>query len=280
MRAKKTLWPQIDETFKQMDTAAKELECFQVLQKQEQLAASNRVNNIWEEVKKQKELERTLQKRYGDLLEELERTRHLMDEYRAQAQKQEEIAANNHALELAESAANQSTEQSAEDSGQIAASDELGSAMPIDRSHDETAAQQMDTIQEHAQSPVAQQMDTIEQHAQSPVEHDKIPPAADGEPSAHVEGNGYERVDGQHSRQDGGADSLSETVAVENKTAQNSVDGVANDNMTTNETTQEHDDVKNQPNTTKQESGIQETVVNDGFVDGDAKEVSGSGREM
>ncbi|KAL5537949.1 hypothetical protein UlMin_043005 [Ulmus minor] len=67
LRAKKSLWPQIEETFKQMDSAAKELECFQALQKQEQLAASYRISNIWEEVQKQKELERTLQKQYGDL---------------------------------------------------------------------------------------------------------------------------------------------------------------------------------------------------------------------
>ena len=57
MRSKKSLWPQIEATFKQMDTAATELECFRVLQKQEQLAASHRINNIWSEVEKQKELE-------------------------------------------------------------------------------------------------------------------------------------------------------------------------------------------------------------------------------
>ncbi|XP_019192776.1 PREDICTED: cell division cycle 5-like protein isoform X2 [Ipomoea nil] len=93
-------WSQIEATFKQMDTAGTELECFQVLQKQEQLAASNRINNIWEEVQKQKELERTLQKRYGDLLVEKERIEHLMDEYKKQAQMQE-IEAKNRALELA-----------------------------------------------------------------------------------------------------------------------------------------------------------------------------------
>ncbi|XP_031105240.1 cell division cycle 5-like protein isoform X5 [Ipomoea triloba] len=93
------IWSQIEATFKQMDTAGTELECFKVLQKQEQLAASNRINNIWEEVQKQKDLERTLQKRYGDLLVEKERIEHLMDEYKKQAQMQE-IEAKNRALEL------------------------------------------------------------------------------------------------------------------------------------------------------------------------------------
>ncbi|KAJ8564935.1 hypothetical protein K7X08_001395 [Anisodus acutangulus] len=100
MRAGK-LWSQIESTFKQMDTAGTELECFRALQKQEQLAASHRVNNLWEEVQKQKELERTLQKRYGDLVADKEKIQHLMDEHRIQAQLQEEIAAKRRALELA-----------------------------------------------------------------------------------------------------------------------------------------------------------------------------------
>ncbi|KAK9907860.1 hypothetical protein M0R45_000047 [Rubus argutus] len=60
-RAKDVLWPKIQETFKQMDMAEKELECFQALQKQEKLAATCRINNMWEDVLKQKELEQTLQ---------------------------------------------------------------------------------------------------------------------------------------------------------------------------------------------------------------------------
>ncbi|CAN4090164.1 unnamed protein product [Withania somnifera] len=100
MRAGK-LWSQIESTFKQMDTAGTELECFRALQKQEQLAASHRINNMWEEVQKQKELERTLQKRYGDLVADKQKIEHLMDDYRMQAQMQEEIAAENRALELA-----------------------------------------------------------------------------------------------------------------------------------------------------------------------------------
>ncbi|KAK7285882.1 hypothetical protein RJT34_20667 [Clitoria ternatea] len=98
-RAKKGLWPQIEATFKQMDVAATEFECFEALQKQEKLAASHRINNLWAEVQKQKELEKTLQKRYGDLIAELERIQNVMDQFRAQAQRQEEIEANNQNLE-------------------------------------------------------------------------------------------------------------------------------------------------------------------------------------
>ncbi|XP_057439542.1 cell division cycle 5-like protein [Lotus japonicus] len=105
MRAKKSLWPQIEATFKQMDIAATEFECFQALQKQEQLAATHRINNIWAEVQKQKELEKTLQKRYGDNMAELERIQNIMDQFRLQAQQQEEIEAQNHALESSEAAA-------------------------------------------------------------------------------------------------------------------------------------------------------------------------------
>ncbi|OMO72088.1 hypothetical protein CCACVL1_17959 [Corchorus capsularis] len=69
-----TFWHRIDSTFKQMDTAGTELGCFQALQKQEQLAASHRINGLWEEVPKQKELEQTLQRCYGNLIAELEQT--------------------------------------------------------------------------------------------------------------------------------------------------------------------------------------------------------------
>ncbi|PHU17030.1 Cell division cycle 5-like protein [Capsicum chinense] len=100
MRAGK-LWSEIESTFKKMDTAGTELECFRALQKQEQLAATHRINNMWEEVQKQKEFERTLQKRYGDLVAEKQKIQQLMDGHRIQAQIQEEIAAKNRALELA-----------------------------------------------------------------------------------------------------------------------------------------------------------------------------------
>ncbi|KAM7251794.1 hypothetical protein ACFE04_023677 [Oxalis oulophora] len=91
-----SLWSQIESTLKQIDTARTELECFQALQKQEQVAASYRINNLWEEVQKQKELEQTLQRRYGILVAEKERTQSLMAKFRLEAEKQEEeIAANN-----------------------------------------------------------------------------------------------------------------------------------------------------------------------------------------
>ncbi|XVF31020.1 hypothetical protein REPUB_Repub16aG0109300 [Reevesia pubescens] len=102
-----TLWRQIESTFKQMDTAGTELECFQALQKQEQLAASHRINGLWEEVQKQKELEQTLQRRYGNLIAELERIKDLMNVYRVQTQKQEEAAQKDRTLELYEAAASQ-----------------------------------------------------------------------------------------------------------------------------------------------------------------------------
>ncbi|GMH23301.1 hypothetical protein Nepgr_025144 [Nepenthes gracilis] len=99
------LWLQIGATFKQMETAGTELECFLALQNQEKSAASFRINGLWEEVQKQKELEKTLQKRYGDLVLELERTQQLMAKYRIEAQKQEEIEAMNCALEFAQASA-------------------------------------------------------------------------------------------------------------------------------------------------------------------------------
>ncbi|KAK8542962.1 hypothetical protein V6N13_136489 [Hibiscus sabdariffa] len=42
---------------------------------EEQLAASHRINGLWEEVQKQEELEQALQRRYGNLMAELERKR-------------------------------------------------------------------------------------------------------------------------------------------------------------------------------------------------------------
>lgn len=99
MRAGK-LWSQVETIHKQMDTAETELQCFQALQKQEQLAASNRINDLWEEVQKQKELEKTLQKRYGDLLAEKERIQNLLEEHRMKAQMQEESRVANTAVEL------------------------------------------------------------------------------------------------------------------------------------------------------------------------------------
>ncbi|KAL8518249.1 hypothetical protein ACS0TY_009568 [Phlomoides rotata] len=109
MRANK-LWTQIEATFKQMDTAGTELECFQVLKQQEQVAATHRISNLWEEVQKQKDLERTLQKRYGDLSTELERLQHVADTHRLLAQREEENAAKNNdvSMDEADAAENQS----------------------------------------------------------------------------------------------------------------------------------------------------------------------------
>ncbi|PIM97474.1 mRNA splicing protein CDC5 (Myb superfamily) [Handroanthus impetiginosus] len=101
MRAGK-LWMQIEATFKQMDTAGTELECFRALQKQEQLSGKYRISNLWEEVQKQKNLERILQNRYGDLLAELERLQHLINAYRLQAAREEETTAKNNTVALGE----------------------------------------------------------------------------------------------------------------------------------------------------------------------------------
>ncbi|KAL0561944.1 hypothetical protein IC582_002389 [Cucumis melo] len=121
-RAKQSLWPQIEATFKQIDTAATELECFEALQKQEMSAASHRISGIWEEVQKQKELERTLQLRYGKLLEDLEKMQKIMVDRKAQAQKEEEIAAESHALQLAEVEPNQNVGENADSSEVMSAS--------------------------------------------------------------------------------------------------------------------------------------------------------------
>ncbi|KAF4371625.1 hypothetical protein G4B88_009495 [Cannabis sativa] len=132
-----SLWPQIEETFKQMDTAAKELECFQALQKQEQLAASHRLII------------------YG---RRLRSKRSLSELYKS------------------------------EHRGSVltVASDELVSAMSINPSRDENA-----------------------------------------------EGNGYDGPNIQLSSTNGTGDGMSEVVAEEKEVAQNSVDEVTNDDMTT-----------------------------------------------
>ncbi|CAN6270570.1 unnamed protein product [Urochloa humidicola] len=92
---------QVQDTFKQMDTAATELECFQELQKQEQLAASYRVRNLTEEVDKQKALEQTLQSRYGKLKSDYLTTQEQLEKHRIQLRKQEAIEAENRAREEA-----------------------------------------------------------------------------------------------------------------------------------------------------------------------------------
>ena len=134
-----------------MDTAGTELECFQALQRQEQLAASHRINGLWEEVQKQKELEQTLQRRYGDLVAELERIQQLIINYRALAIQQEEIAAKNRALELAQATAKQAAILNTELSEPMP-SDELGSSLPVGSSDEKASDQQMDIDSEKVHS--------------------------------------------------------------------------------------------------------------------------------
>ncbi|KAL4337713.1 hypothetical protein S245_040455 [Arachis hypogaea] len=140
MRAKNSLWPQIEATFKQMDIAATELECFEALQKQEKLAASHRINNLWEEVQKQKELERTLQYKYGNLMEEVERIQNVMEQYRVQAQKQEEIEANNRAHESTETVADKTGAQDSKNFKAAPLAEENETAIATDLSRDESEA--------------------------------------------------------------------------------------------------------------------------------------------
>ncbi|CAN6582189.1 unnamed protein product [Malus baccata var. baccata] len=185
MRAKEGLWPKIEETFKQIDTAAKELECFKALQKQERLAATHRINNIWEEVQNQKELERQLQKQYGDLVVEVERVQHRMDELRAEAEKQE-IAARNSDLELPEAAADVTVLQTTENPDPVTASDELGKAVPGGASDGEATIQQMDGEQEQASTAPEGDMDIDAEKVHAmPAEDvnlpDKMPSAVEGD---------------------------------------------------------------------------------------------------
>lgn len=231
-----------------MDTAAKELECFQALQKQEQLAASYRINNLWEEVQKQKELERTLQSRYGDLSVELERMQHLMDQYRLQAQRQEEMAAEKRDLELAEAAANQTVAQSTENSEQLDAANELVRPTPVGSTHDETAGEQRDPMQENAYSGTATDMDVAVENENVKVgmdvnQPDNMSSAMEGEHTKLVQGNSFEGSDSKVSGSDGfipeivaAQDSIGvenivseKVIAKEDKMANDSVDAVDDD---------------------------------------------------
>lgn len=89
-----------------MDTAATELECFQELQKQEHLAASYRIQNLSEEVSKQKALERILQSRYGDLVSGFQRIQEQVEEHKRQLKVQEAVEAESHAQEEEAAASN------------------------------------------------------------------------------------------------------------------------------------------------------------------------------
>ncbi|KAJ4956333.1 hypothetical protein NE237_013116 [Protea cynaroides] len=134
MRAGK-LWSQIEATYKQMDTASTEVECFQALQKQEQLAAANRIYSLLEEMKKQQELEKNLQRRYGNLITE-------------QAQKQEEIEAKNRALELSEPLTNHTDMPSTVTTEPVASVEVNETSMLVDHQCDGAPIEQVNAAQE------------------------------------------------------------------------------------------------------------------------------------
>jgi len=193
MRAKKGIWPQIEATFKQMDIAATELECFKALQKQEQLAASHRINNLWSEVQKQKELEKTLQNRYGSLIEELEKMQNAMNQCRLKAQQQKEIEANNAHAEANETKADETGVQDIESSKVVPHSVEDGNALAVavESSHDGTADQQVDIVQDQSTSSPSHDMnvDSDKMHAV----HDTDVKLANASPAAE---NVVEKVEG------------------------------------------------------------------------------------
>ncbi|XP_042519447.1 cell division cycle 5-like protein [Macadamia integrifolia] len=162
MRAGK-LWSQIEATYKQMDTAGMEVECFQALQKQEQLAAVNRINSFLEEVKKQEELEKTLQRRYENLIEEQDRMQRVLEEYKLQAQKQEEIAEKNHALELLEPVTNQTDMPSAASSEPVASMEVNETSMSVEHQRDGATIEQVDAALEQPIHPSRKDADGVHQ---------------------------------------------------------------------------------------------------------------------
>lgn len=269
-RARMGLWPQIEATIKLMDTAATELECFKSLQKQEQLAASYRINGIREEVQKQKELERTLQGRYGDLVAELERVQSLMEKYRVQAQKEEEIAAKNRAQELAEAEEGKTVVPSTETPVPISSDEQLGSSVPVGPSHDENEGQPMDA----SRSPKTDMDVDIEK------EHETL--CID---TTVVQDNGLEGSDIQLSESERNPGGVLDTVVENEKMITNSVDDVAGDSITSTEVAKEAQDIEDQLNVVeagkqdgvlaKQEDQDSEASGNDDFGSGDAMQVSG-----
>ncbi|KAL9234931.1 hypothetical protein vseg_009743 [Gypsophila vaccaria] len=132
---------QIELTFKQMNTASTELDCFLALQRQEKSAAALRIKGLWEEVQKQKELETTLQKRYGDLIAEVERIQPLMEQYRLQAQQLEELEAKKRAEELASEELKKAAPPSSEASEPV-------SMMEVDSSNDVKPVNDDDKVNE------------------------------------------------------------------------------------------------------------------------------------
>lgn len=267
-RARMGLWPQIEATIKLMDTAATELECFKALQKQEQLAASYRINGIREEVQKQKELERTLQGRYGDLVAELERVQSLMEKYRVQAQKEEEIAAKNRALELAEAEEGKTVVPSTETPVPIASDEQHGSSVPVGPTHDENEGQQMDA----SRSPKTDMDVDIEKEHETPCIDTTVPD--NGPEGSDIKLSESERIPG----------GVLDTVVENDKMITNSVDDAAGDSSTSTEVAKEVHDIEDQLNVleagkldgvlTKQEDQVSEASGNDDFGSGDAMQVS------
>jgi len=191
MRAKKSIWPQIEATFKQMDIAATELECFKALQKQEQLAASHRINNLWSEVQKQKELEKTLQNRYGSLIEELEKMQNVMNQCRLKAEQQKEIEANNAHAEANETKVN---ETDVHDTGSVvphSADDGNAQAITVESSHDGTADQQVEVVQDQSTSSPSHDMNVDSDKIHTI--HDSDVKLANASPAAE---NVVEKVEG------------------------------------------------------------------------------------
>lgn len=191
MRAKKSIWPQIEATFKQMDIAATELECFKALQNQEQLAASHRINNLWSEVQKQKELEKTLQNRYGSLIEELEKMQNIMNQCRLKAEQQKEIEANNAHAETNETKINETDVQ---DTGSIvphSAEDGNAQAITVESSHDGTSDQQVEIMQDKSTSSPSHDMNVDSDNMHTV--HDSDAKLANASPAAE---NVVEKVEG------------------------------------------------------------------------------------
>ena len=85
------MWSQIEASLKHIEIGGTEVECFKALKRQEEMAASFRKKNLEEEVVKQKETERKLQARYGELLSTLEKAEEIMVGFRAQALKQADV---------------------------------------------------------------------------------------------------------------------------------------------------------------------------------------------
>ncbi|KAL5216247.1 hypothetical protein ABZP36_007648 [Zizania latifolia] len=130
------LWSQVQDTFKQMDTSATELECFQELQKQEQMAASYRIRNFTEEVNKQKVLERTLQSCYGDTLTNYQWIQEQLEEHKRRLMVLEEMDAQKR-TQVEETEAKHLVAQEEKERENLSAEEEV---VQMDRAGDEEAA--------------------------------------------------------------------------------------------------------------------------------------------